>query len=134
MKFCLINEIMSICPIERMNKLGICGWLSKDGKFNECSESKHNLLASRLEKDLNLKMFDEQKSIYLHDTALLENLGYIKFTQSTYGLIDESSNNHFMLFYGKRFSYEQRKWMEENISKMSALQKSECRRRLILGH
>ena len=117
-----------------MNKLGICGWLSKDGKFNECSESKHNLLAAKLEKDLELKMFDEQKSIYLHDTALLETLGYIKFTQSTYGLIDESCNNQFMLFYGKRFSYEQRKWMEENISKMSPYQKSECRRRLILGY
>jgi len=116
-----------------MNKLGICGWLSKDGTFNECGESKHNLLASRIEKDLDLKMFDEQKSIYLHDTALLETLGYIKFTQSTYGLIDESCNNQFMLFYGKRFSYEQRKWMEENISKMSPGQKLECRRRLILG-
>ena len=117
-----------------MNKLGICGWLSKDGTFNECGESKHNLLASRIEKDLDLKMFDEQKSIYLHDTALLETLGYIKFTQSTYGLIDESCNNQFMLFYGKRFSYGQRKWMEENISKMSPLQKLECRRRLTLGY
>jgi hypothetical protein len=117
-----------------MNELGICGWLSKNGKFNECSESKHNLLASRIEKDLDLKMFDEKSSIYLHDTALLEALGYVKFTQSTYGLVDESCNNQFMLFYGKRFSYEQRKWMEENISKMSPRQKSECRRRLILGH
>lgn len=117
-----------------MNELGICGWLSKDGKFYRCGESKHNLLSSKLEKDLDLKMYDEEKSIYLHDTALLEALGYIKFTQSTYGLIDESSNNQFMLFYGKRFSYEQRKWMEENISKMLPLQKAECRRRLILGH
>jgi len=133
LKFCLLNEIISIYPIDLMNELGICGWLSKDGKFNECGESKHNLLASRLEKDLDLKIFDEQKSIYLHDTSLLEALGYIKFTQSTYGLIDESCNNQFMLFYGKRFSYEQRKWMEENISKMSPGQKSECRRRLILG-
>ena len=116
-----------------MNKLGLCGWLSKDGIFNECGETKHNLLASRIEKDLHLQMFDEEKSIYLHDTALLETLGYIKFTQSTYGLIDESCNNQFMLFYGKRFSSEQRKWMEANISKMSPGQKSECRRRLILG-
>lgn len=117
-----------------MNELGICGWLSKDGNFNECGESKHNLLASTLEKYLHLKMFDEERSIYLHDTALFEALGYIKFTQSTYGLIDESYNNQFMLFYGKRFSYEQRKWMEANISKMSPCQKSECRRRLILGY
>ena len=117
-----------------MEKLGVCGWLSKDGIFNECGESKHNLLASQIEKDLGLKIFDEQKSIYLHDTALLEALGYIKFTQSTYGLIDESCNNQFMLFYGKRFSYEQRKWMEANISKMSPRQKSECLRRLILGN
>jgi len=117
-----------------MNELGICGWLSKDGKFNECGESKHNLLASKLEKDLDLKMFDEQKSIYLHDTALLEALGYVKFTQSTYGRINESYHNQFLLFFGKRFSYEQRRWMEENISKMSPRQKSECRQRLILGY
>jgi hypothetical protein len=117
-----------------MSELGICGWLSRDGKFYKCGESKHNLLASKLEKDLDLKMFDEQKSIYLHDTALLEALGFIKFTQSTYGLIGESYDNQFMLFFGKRFSYEQRKWMEENISKMSPGQKSECRQRLILGY
>lgn len=117
-----------------MNELGICGWLSNDGKFNECGESKHNLLASRLEKDLDLKMFDEQKSIYLHDTALLEALGYVKFTQSTYGPIGESYHNQFLLFFGKRFSYEQRRWMEANISKMSPRQKSECRQRLILGY
>ena len=117
-----------------MNELGLCGWLSRDGNFYRCGESKHNLLASKLEKDLGLELFDEQKSIYLHDTALLETLGFIKFTQSTYGLTDESSNNQFMLFYGKRFSYEQRKWMESNILKMSPLQKSEFRRRLILGY
>jgi hypothetical protein len=117
-----------------MEKLGICGWLSRDGKFSKCGESKHNLLASNLEKEFNLKMFDEEKAIYLHDTALLEALGYIKFTQSIYGLVDESANNQFMLFIGKRFSYEQRKWMEANISKMSPLQKDECRRRLILGY
>jgi len=117
-----------------MNELGLCGWLSRDGNFYRCGESKHNLLASKLEKDLGLELFDEQKSIYLHDTALLETLGFIKFTQSTYGLTDESSNNQFMLFYGKRFSYGQRKWMEANILKMSPLQKSECRRRLILGY
>ena len=119
--------------MEGMSKLGVCGWLSREGNFYECGESKHNLLASKLEKDLDLKMFDEQKSIYLHDTALLEALGYVKFTQSTYGLVDESCNNQFMLFYGKRFSYEQRKWMEANISKMSPRQKLECRRRLTLG-
>lgn len=117
-----------------MNELGICGWLSKDGKFNECGESKHNLLASKLEKDLDLKMFDKQKSIYLHDSALLETLGYVKFTQSTYGLIDGSYGNQFVLFFGKRLSYEQRKWMEGNISKMSSYQKSECRKKLILGY
>ena len=124
---------MSIYSINYMDKFGVCGWLSKDGKFNECGESKHNLLASKLEKELELKIFDEEKSIYLHDTALLEELGYIKFTQSTYGLVDESCNNKFMLFYGKRFSYEKRKWMEDNISKMSPRQKLECRRRLTLG-
>ena len=117
-----------------MSELGVCGWLSRDGIFYKCGESKHNLLAGKLEEDLDLKLYDEQKSIYLHDTALLETLGFIKFTQSTYGLTDESSNNQFMLFYGKRFSYGQRKWMEENISKMSPLQKSECRRRLTLGY
>lgn len=117
-----------------MDKLGICGWLSKDGKFNECGESKHNLLASRLEKDLELKIFDEQKSIYLHDSALLETLGYVKFTQSTYGLTDGCYGNQFVLFYGKRLSYEQRKWMEVNIPKMSFCQKSECRKKLMLGY
>lgn len=117
-----------------MDELGICGWLSRAGNFYKCGESKHNLLATKLEKDLDLKMFDEEKSIYLHDTALLENLGYIKFTQSTYGLVDESCNNQFLLFFGKRFSYEQRVWMEENISKMLPRQKSECRRRLMLGY
>lgn len=117
-----------------MNKLGICGWLSREGKFYECAESKHNLLASKLEKDLELKMFDEEKSIYLHDTALLEALGFIKFTQSTYGSLAESYHNQFLLFFGKRFSYEQRKWMEQNISKMSPEQKLECRKRLMLGY
>ena len=117
-----------------MNELSVCGWLSRDGNFYRCGESKHNLLAGKLEKDLGLELFDEQKSIYLHDTALLETLGFIKFTQSTYGLIDESYNNQFMLFYGKRFSYGQRKWMDKNISKMSPRQKVECRRRLILGY
>ena len=117
-----------------MNELGICGWLSKDGNFNECGESKHNLLASKLEKDLDLKIFDEQKSIYLHDSALLENLGYVKFTQSTYGFTDESYDNRFILFFGKRLSYEQRKWLEKNISKMSSCQKSECRKKLLLGY
>lgn len=117
-----------------MNKLGICGWLSRDGKFYECSESKHNLLASRLEKDLELKKFDEEKSIFLHDSSLLEALGYVKFTQSTYGLTSECYDNQFILFFGKRFSYEQRIWMEENISKMSPCQKTECRRKLILGY
>ena len=117
-----------------MDKLGICGWLSKEGKFYKCGESKHNLLATRLEKDLDLKIFDEEKSIYLHDTALLETLGYVKFTQSTYGLIDECYDNQFILFFGKRFSYEQRRWMEENILKMLPRQKSECRQRLNLGY
>lgn len=130
----MLNEIVSIYPINCMNESGICGWLSRDGKFYECGESKHNLLASKLEKDLNLKMFDEEKSIYLHDTALLEALGFIKFTQSTYGLVGESYDNQFMLFFEKRFSYEQRKWMEENISKMSPRQRTECRQRLILGY
>ena len=117
-----------------MEKLGVCGWLSKEGEFNECGESKHNLLASNLEKDLGLKMFDEQKSIYLHDSALLETLGYVKFTQSTYGLINESYDNQFVLFFGKRLSYQQRKWMEANISKMSSYQKLECRKKLTLGY
>ncbi|MFL0167299.1 hypothetical protein [Candidatus Clostridium helianthi] len=117
-----------------MSETGICGWLSRDGKFYECGESKHNLLASRLEKELGLEMFDEEKSIYLHDTALLETLGFIKFTQSTYGLIGDNYDNQFMLFFGKRFSYEQRKWMEENILKMSSYQRAECRQRLILGY
>ena len=117
-----------------MNELSVCGWLSRDGNFYRCGESKHNLLAGKLEKDLGLELFDEQKDIYLHDTALLETLGFIKFTQSTYGLTDDFYNNHFMLFYGKRFSYGQRKWMEANILKMSYLQKSECRRRLIIGY
>jgi hypothetical protein len=117
-----------------MNELGICGWLSKEGNFYKCAESKHNLLAGKLEKDLDLKMFNAEKSMYLHDTALLETLGYVKFTQSTYGFIDGYSHNQFLLFFGKRFSYEQRKWMEENISKMSPRQKSECRQRLTLGY
>ncbi|EKQ51596.1 MULTISPECIES: hypothetical protein [unclassified Clostridium] len=117
-----------------MGESGVCGWLSREGNFYPCGESKHNLLAAKIEKDLDLKMFDEEKSVQLHDTALLEALGYVKFTQSTYGFIDESYNNQFMLFYGKRFSYSQRKWMEENISKMSSHQKSECRRRLMLGY
>lgn len=116
-----------------MNNSGICGWLSRDGKFYECGESKHNLLASKLEKDLKLEMFDERRSIYLHDTALLESLGFIKFTQSTYGLVGEVYDNQFMLFFGKRFSYEQRKWMEENILRMSSAQRAECRQRLIVG-
>lgn len=116
-----------------MNNSGICGWLSRDGKFYECGESKHNLLASKLEKDLKLEMFDERRAIYLHDTALLEALGFIKFTQSTYGLVGEAYDNQFMLFFGKRFSYEQRKWMEENILKMSSGQRTECRQRLIIG-
>lgn len=73
-----------------MSETGICGWLSRDGKFYECGESKHNLLASRLEKELGLEMFDQEKSIYLHDTALLETLGFIKFTQSTYGLVGDN--------------------------------------------
>lgn len=117
-----------------MSETGVCGWLSRDGNFYECGESKHNLLASKLEKDLNLKMFEEEKGIYLHDTALLEALGFIKFTQSTYGLVGETYNNQFMLFFGKRFSYAQRKWMEANILKMSQLQRAECRQRLILGY
>ena len=117
-----------------MNELGICGWLSREGNFYKCGESKHNLLATNLEKDLNLKMFDEEKSIYLHDTALLETIGFVKFTQSTYGLIGECYDNQFMLFFGKRFSYEQRRWMEENISKMAPGQKLECRQRLTLGY
>lgn len=120
--------------MNRMSESGVCGWLSKEGNFYECGESKHNLLAGKLEKDLGLQLFDEKKSIYLHDTALLESLGFVKFTQSTYGLTDESSNNQFLLFYGKRFSYSQRKWMEANILKMSPLQRAECRRRLILGY
>jgi hypothetical protein len=117
-----------------MNNSGICGWLSREGKFYECGESKHNFLASELEKDLNLEMFDERRSIYLHDTALLEALGFIKFTQSTYGLVGEVYDNQFMLFFGKKFSYEQRKWMEENILKMSPSQRSECRQRLVVGY
>jgi hypothetical protein len=116
-----------------MDNSGICGWLSRDGNFYECGESKHNLLASKLEKDLKLEMFDERRAIYLHDTALLEALGFIKFTQSTYGLVGEVYDNQFMLFFGKRFSYEQRKWMEENILKMSSGQRAECRQRLIVG-
>ncbi|MDR3596696.1 hypothetical protein [Clostridium sp.] len=117
-----------------MSESGICGWLSREGKFYECGESKHNLLAGKLEKDFDLKLFDEEKSIYLHDTALLEALGYVKFTQSTYGLVGETYHNQFLLFFGKRFSFQQRKWMEENTSKMSPLQRSECRQRLILGY
>lgn len=117
-----------------MNELGVCGWLSREGNFYKCSESKHNLLAAKLEKDLDLKMFDEEKSIYLHDTGLLETLGYVKFTQSTYGFIEGCYDNQFMLFFGKRFSYGQRRWMEKNILKMSPNQKSECRQRLTLGY
>lgn len=117
-----------------MSECGICGWLSRDGKFYECGESKHNLLAGKLERDLELKLYDDQKGIYLHDTALLEALGFIKFTQSTYGLIGESYDNQFLLFFGKRFSYEQRRWMEANILKMSPRQREECRQRLILGY
>lgn len=117
-----------------MEKLGVCGWLSREGEFYRCGESKHNLLAAHLEKGLGLKLFDEEKKIYLHDTALLEALGYVKFTQSIYGFENESYNNQFLLFFGTRFSYAQRKWMEKNISKMSSHQKSECRQRLIIGH
>lgn len=117
-----------------MNESGICGWLSREGNFYKCGESKHNLLAGKLEKDLNLKLYDEGKSIYLHDTALLEALGFVKFTQSTYGLAGDSSYNQFLLFFGKRFSFEQRRWMEANILKMSLLQRAECRQRLILGY
>ena len=116
-----------------MDEVGITGWLSRDGIFNKCGESKHNILASKLEKDLDIKFFDEEKSSYLHDSALLESLGYVKFTQSRYGLINECDNNEFVLFFGKRLSYEQRIWMEENISKMSSCQKSQCRRKLLLG-
>ena len=57
-----------------MSNTGICGWLSREGQFYECGESKHNLLASKLEKDLGLELYDEEKKIYLHDTALLEAL------------------------------------------------------------
>lgn len=121
-------------PIMLMSESGLCGWLSRDGKFYECSESKHNLLAGKLEKDLSLELFNESKSMYLHDTALLESLGFIKFTQSTYGLIGEDYDNQFLLFFGKRFSYEQRRWMEANILKMSPRQRTECRQRLILGY
>lgn len=117
-----------------MSNSGVCGWLSKDGNFYKCSESKHNLLASILEKDLDLKLFDKEKSIFLHDTALLEALGFIKFTQSIYGSTGECHDNQFMLFFGKRFSYGQRKWMEQNILNMSPGQKIECRRRLTLGY
>lgn len=117
-----------------MSNTGVCGWLSRDGNFYECGESKHNLLASKLEKDLDLKLFDEEKSMYLHDTALLEALGFIKFTQSIYGSTGESHHNQFMLFFGTRFSYPQRKWMEKNILKMSSGQRTECRNRLILGY
>lgn len=117
-----------------MSKLGICGWLSREGNFYECGESKHNLLASKLEKDLDLKMFSEERGIYLHDTSLLETLGFIKFTQSRYGATDESNHNQYLLFFGTRFSYPQRKWMEQNISKMLPEQKAECRKRLILGY
>ncbi|AQR95444.1 hypothetical protein [Clostridium saccharoperbutylacetonicum] len=117
-----------------MNELGICGWLSRDGNFYECGESKHNLLAGKLERELDLKLFDEVKGIYLHDTALLETLGFIKFTQSTYGLIGEVYDNQFMLFFGDRFSLKQRKWMEMNILRMSPRQRAECRQRLIRGY
>ena len=117
-----------------MSELGICGWLSREGKFYECGESKHNLLASRLEKELDLKRFDEEKSIYLHDTALLETLGFIKFTQSKYGQTAEFQVNQFMLFFGERFSYPQRRWMDANMLKMSPSQRLECRQRLILGY
>lgn len=117
-----------------MNESGICGWLSREGTFYKCGESKHNLLANKLEKDLNLELYDVEKSIYLHDTALLEALGFVKFTQSTYGLAGEIYHNQFLLFFGQRFSYPQRKWMEENIQKMSPLQRAECRQRLILGY
>lgn len=117
-----------------MSESGICGWLTRDGNFYECGESKHNLLAGQLEKELSLKFYDEEKEIYLHDTALLEALGFIKFTQSTYGLMGEVYDNQFLLFFGKRFSYEQRRWMEKNIMKMSPRQRAECRQRLILGY
>ncbi|OOM73861.1 hypothetical protein CLPUN_42960 [Clostridium puniceum] len=117
-----------------MDKLGICGWLSREGNFYECGESKHNLLAAKLEEDLDLKMYSEERAIYLHDTALLEALGFVKFTQSKYGSIEESIHNQYLLFFGTRFSYPQRKWMELNISKMLPEQKIECRKRLMLGY
>lgn len=117
-----------------MSETGVCGWLSRDGIFYECGESKHNLLAAKIEKDLGLEFFDERKNIYLHDTALLEALGFIKFTQSMYGLVDEIYDNQFLLFFGERFSLKQRKWMEANILKMSPRQRAECRQRLILGY
>jgi hypothetical protein len=117
-----------------MSKIGVCGWLSKEGQFYECGESKHNLLASKLEKDLCLELYDEEKKIYLHDTALLEALGFIKFTQSIYGANGEKHYNQFMLFFGTRFSFPQRRWMEQNILKMAPGQRAECRNRLILGY
>ena len=117
-----------------MSETGICGWLTRDGKFYGCGESKHNLLATRLEKELNLKYFDERRAIYLHDSALLDALGFVKFTQSRYGLIEGTTHNQFVVFFGQRFSYEQRKWMQENILKMSPEQRVECRNRLMLGY
>ena len=45
-------KTLSIYPMKFMSKTGVCGWLSRDGQFYECGESKHNLLASKLEKDL----------------------------------------------------------------------------------
>lgn len=127
-------ETLNIYPTKFMSKTGVCGWLSREGQFYECGESKHNLLASKLEKELGLELYDEEKKIYLHDTALLEALGFIKFTQSIYGVHGEMHHNQFMLFFGTRFSYPQRKWMEQNILKMAPAQRTECRNRLILGY
>lgn len=108
-------------------KKSLCGWLSNEAIFYECNTYEHHLLALKLEKELSLKKFDDNIKIPLHGEALLEELGFIKFTQSEHYLkFEECSDEGHVFFFGERLTLEQRKWIQENKKNMSPKQLEYC--------
>lgn len=109
-----------------MKRKNIIGWLSPTGEFYECDCYGHSDLAINLMVDLKLQVI-EKDGVFYKGEALLEELGWIRFTQTKfYDKYEEVTDKGFAFCnYDKSITYAQLKWVNENRKILSPCQLSE---------
>jgi hypothetical protein len=92
---------------------GISGWLSPEGEFIQAEYGRHNEVAAEMSRNVN-------------GERVFEVLGYIRFTCRQTG----SNTYESFVFFPQQFgckeeiTYSQLAWLEDNMDKMAARQKS----------